>query len=135
LASGTCCERGCATSQEAQPSVQVTMSDCNAQPAKLPSSAAWASPDLPELAKAIRARTPARILVGRAGPAYRTATQLDLRQDHAAALDAVHAELALLQDFGREVVERWKLFEIRSQAVGKTQKLLRTNTGRRCHDS
>jgi len=48
--------------------------------------------DLPDVLQAIRARTPARILVGRAGPAYQTATQLELRQDHAAALDAVHAE-------------------------------------------
>src|SRR5258707_13687172 len=45
--------------------------------------------DLPELMQAVRARTPARILVGRAGPSYRTATQLELRQDHAAAVDAV----------------------------------------------
>src|SRR5260370_13887867 len=37
--------------------------------------------DLRNLVQTIRARTPARILVGRAGPAYRTATQLELRQD------------------------------------------------------
>ena len=51
--------------------------------------------DLPELLRALRARTPARLLVGRAGPAYRTATALELRHDHAAAVDAVHAELDL----------------------------------------
>ena len=33
--------------------------------------------DVPGWLAAVRARTPARILVGRAGPAYRTATQLD----------------------------------------------------------
>ena len=37
---------------------------------------------------ALRARTPARLVVGRAGAAYRTATQLELREDHAAAVDA-----------------------------------------------
>ena len=46
--------------------------------------ASLAPADFSELMQAIRARTPARILVGRAGPAYRTATQLELRQDHAA---------------------------------------------------
>jgi len=92
-------------------------------------------PDLPKLIAAIRARTPARILVGRSGPAYRTATQLELRQDHAAALDAVHAELDLIQDFGQEFVERWKLFEVRSQAANKTEFLMRPDLGRRLEES
>src|SRR5215831_17979850 len=70
-----------------------------------------------ELLTAVRSRTPARILVGRAGPSYRTATQLELRQDHAAALDAVHAELDLERDFGPEFVGRWKIFEVRTQAA------------------
>src|SRR6266851_8613356 len=61
-------------------------------------------PDFPKLMQALRARTPARILVGRAGPAYRTTTQLELRQDHAAAVDAVHAELDPAADFGHELV-------------------------------
>jgi hypothetical protein len=34
----------------------------------------------------LRARTPARVLVGRAGPVYRTATQLGLREDQAEPL-------------------------------------------------
>ena len=45
-------------------------------------------------------RTPARILTGRAGAAYRTATWLELRCDHAAARDAVHTELDLNADLG-----------------------------------
>jgi ethanolamine ammonia-lyase small subunit len=57
-------------------------------------------PDLPAVMQAIRARMPARILVGRSGPSYRTATALELRHDHAAAVDAVHAELDLRRDFG-----------------------------------
>src|SRR5439155_26254175 len=87
--------------------------------------------DLPELIKAIRARTPARILVGRAGPSYRTATQLELRQDHAAAVDAVHAELDLGRDFGQEFVQRWSLFEVQSSAASKGEYLLRPDLGRR----
>ena len=50
--------------------------------------------DLPPILRKIRARTPARLLVGRAGAAYRTGTQMDLREAHAAARDAVRAELA-----------------------------------------
>ena len=91
--------------------------------------------DLPAFIQAIRARTPARILVGRSGAAYRTATQLELRQDHAAALDAVHAELDLLRDFGREFVERWRLFEVRSQASSKTEYLMRPDLGRRLEEA
>src|SRR5438445_13545558 len=92
-------------------------------------------PDIPEFIRQVRARTPARILVGRAGPAYRTRTQLELRQDHAAALDAVHAELDLFRDFGREFIERWKLFEVRSQAPNKTEYLMRPDLGRRLEEA
>ena len=68
--------------------------------------------DWPELVRKIRARTPARILVGRAGPAYRTETQLQLREDHATARDAVRAELDVNTAFGAAFIEKWKLFEV-----------------------
>ena len=84
--------------------------------------------------EAIRARTPARILVGRSGPGYRTATQLALRVDHAAALDAVHAELDLVRDLGREFVDRWRLFEVASRAGSKAEYLMRPDLGRRLAD-
>src|SRR5208282_3757947 len=51
--------------------------------------------DLPEMLKKVRAQTPARLLAGRSGAAYRTHTQLELREAHAAARDAVRAELNL----------------------------------------
>ncbi len=91
--------------------------------------------DLSDLQKAVQARTPARILVGRAGSAYRTATQLALRQDHAAAIDAVQAELDLLRDFGQPFVERWRLFEVTTCASSKTEYLLRPDRGRRLSDT
>src|SRR5438132_7005236 len=91
--------------------------------------------NLPELIRAARARTPARILVGRAGPAYRTATQLELRQDHAAAVDAVHAELDLAHDFGQEFVARWQLFEVCTQANSKAEYLMRPDLGRRLQEA
>jgi ethanolamine ammonia-lyase small subunit len=87
--------------------------------------------DLPEVMQVIRARTPARILVGRAGTAYRTATALELRQDHSAAVDAVHAELDLARDFGRDFLDRWGLFEVRTRAADKQQYLMRPDLGRR----
>src|ERR1700730_4517612 len=91
--------------------------------------------NLPELMEAIRARPPARILVGRAGPAYRTATQLELRHDHAAAVDAVHAELDLERDFGRDFVERWGLFEVQTRAGSKAEYLMRPDLGRRLNST
>jgi len=89
------------------------------------------SSELSELMQAVRARTPARIFAGRSGPAYRTATQLTLRQDHAAAIDAVHMELDLLRDFGQPFVARWQLFEVATQASSKAEYLLRPDLGRR----
>jgi ethanolamine ammonia-lyase small subunit len=101
----------------------------------LPIDPAVPSPDLSAFLATVRQRTPARILVGRAGPSYRTATQLELRQDHAAALDAVHAEIDLDRDFGRELVERWKLFEVTTCASNKTEYLMRPDLGRRLSDT
>src|SRR5207248_11370747 len=80
---------------------------------------------------AARARTPARLLVGRAGPAYRTATHLDLRRDHAAARDAVRAELDLPRDLGPELIDRFGLFEVQTLATSKDDYLLRPDRGRR----
>src|SRR3954470_8266998 len=78
----------------------------------------------------LRSRTPARILAGRAGASYRTSTHLQLRQDHAAARDAVEAEVDLTRDLGEELVRRFGLFEVRTQATGKGQFLMRPDLGR-----
>jgi ethanolamine ammonia-lyase small subunit len=69
--------------------------------------------------------------VGRAGTSYRTVTQLDLRHDHAAALDAVRAEVDLSRDLGDAFVARWGLVEFRSQARDKAEYLARPDLGRR----
>jgi ethanolamine ammonia-lyase small subunit len=78
----------------------------------------------------VRERTPARILVGRAGGSYKTATALDLRADHAAARDAVTAELDLVRDLGPDFVQRWGLFEVGTKARSKQEFLLRPDLGR-----
>jgi ethanolamine ammonia-lyase small subunit len=88
-----------------------------------------------ELLQLVRARTPARILAGRAGPAYRTATQLELRCDHAAAVDAVHAELDLLRDLGSELIDSLLLFLVQSRASSKAEYLLRPDLGRQLSES
>jgi ethanolamine ammonia-lyase small subunit len=89
----------------------------------------------PEIVRRIRARTPARLLVGHSGAAYRTATQLDLREAHAAARDAVRAELNLEEAFGAAFVTQWRLFEVATQARSKDEYLLRPDFGRHFNDA
>ena len=79
----------------------------------------------------IRERTPARILVGRAGAAYRTSTQMELREAHAEARDAVRSELDLESVFGRDFVNHWGLFEVCTEAGTKDEYLLFPDRGRR----
>jgi ethanolamine ammonia-lyase small subunit len=78
----------------------------------------------------IRERTPARIFMGRAGSAYRTSTQLDLREAHAAARDAVRAELDLETVFGAVFIKKWELFEVCTEARSKQEYLLQPDLGR-----
>jgi ethanolamine ammonia-lyase small subunit len=84
----------------------------------------------PDTLRKIRAATPARLLAGRVGAAYSTTTQLELRQAHAAAHDAVRAELNL-DNFGAEFLKRWALFEVSSEAKSKDEYLWQPNLGRK----
>ena len=92
-------------------------------------------PAWPDLIAKIRARTPARVMVERAGAAYRTPTQLELRQAHAAARDAVRTELDLERDLTPEFVERWNLFEVATLVTSKDEYLLRPDLGRRLNEA
>jgi ethanolamine ammonia-lyase small subunit len=87
--------------------------------------------DWQKLERRIREQTPARLMEGRAGISYRTATELQLRDDHAAARDAVRTELDLSADLGQEFIERWGIFEVSTQARSKEEYLLRPDLGRR----
>jgi ethanolamine ammonia-lyase small subunit len=103
-------------------------------------------PAWPTVIEKIRARTPARVLVERAGAAYRTETQLELREAHAAARDAVRTEFDLERDLGAstperakparsgdpgaELVREWKLFAVSTMAATKDEYLLRPDLGR-----
>jgi ethanolamine ammonia-lyase small subunit len=86
--------------------------------------------DWPEIVRKIRARTPARLLQGRAGAGYPTSTQLDLRQAHAAARDAVRTELDMEEHLGDAFIKQWGLFEVCSKANSKDEYLLNPNLGR-----
>src|SRR6202790_3085996 len=106
----------------------------------LPNDDKLAPPDSPEtdmseIVKKVRARTPARLLAGRSGAAYRTNTQLELREAHAAARDAVRAELDLSTNLGNDFIHKWNLFEVCSQAATKDEYLLRPDLGRHLNDS
>src|ERR1700737_766138 len=84
----------------------------------------------PEIVRKIRARTPARLLVGRAGAAYRTTTQLELREAHAAARDAVRAELDFETAFGADFAKQWGLFKVCTQPANKDVSLFQPELGR-----
>jgi ethanolamine ammonia-lyase small subunit len=84
-----------------------------------------------ELERRIRAQTPARLLHGRSGQAYRTETQMELREAHAAARDAVRTEFNLSVDLGTDLIRDLGLFEVSSQAGSKEEYLLRPDLGRR----
>lgn len=85
---------------------------------------------LQSLIATARARTPARILMGRAGAAYRTETWLKLRGDHAFAKDAVLAEVDLVRDFGPAFVAEWGILDVATMATTKNDYLLRPDLGR-----
>ena len=89
----------------------------------------------PDLIEKIRSHTPARVLADRTGAAYRTATQLQLRQDHAAARDAVRTEFELKRDLGAEFVGRWKLFSVSTMAASKEEYLRRPDLGRQLDEN
>jgi ethanolamine ammonia-lyase small subunit len=90
--------------------------------------------DSAEIVRRIKMHTPARLLVGRAGAAYRTETQLQLREDHAKARDAVRAELELKTAFDVEFIEKWNLFEANTRASTKLEYLARPALGREFRD-
>ncbi|VTS04052.1 ethanolamine ammonia-lyase subunit EutC [Tuwongella immobilis] len=81
---------------------------------------------LQALQQTVAAVTPARLLVGRVGESYRTQTLLQLRADHAAATDAVHAPLALSESWLRE----YKFLVVQSRAEDRRRYLLRPDLGR-----
>lgn len=95
---------------------------------------ALVAPSWPEPLRQLRARTPARLFQGRSGSGYRTETQLQLREAHAAARDAVRLEFDPEGLFGVGFLEKWKLFKTSTRAKTKEQYLLEPNLGRHFDD-
>ena len=75
----------------------------------------------------LKARTPARLGMGKAGPRYKTLTQLRFRADHAAAQDAVFSEVP--QDFAG----KHGLVPVQTKCKDKEEYLTRPDLGR-CFD-
>jgi ethanolamine ammonia-lyase small subunit len=75
------------------------------------------------------------VLAGRVGSAYCSATQLELRRDHAFARDAVLREFDAGRDLGNDLIERFGVFVIQTQARDKAEYLRRPDLGRKLTES
>lgn len=78
----------------------------------------------------VRARTPARLLIGRSGASYKTSQQMQLRAAHAAAIDSVRHEFDPHATLGEGLCRQFDLFEVQTQAISKAEYLLRPDRGR-----
>jgi ethanolamine ammonia-lyase small subunit len=72
----------------------------------------------------LKATTPARLGIWRAGPRYLTSTQLRFRADHALAQDAVFTCVS------KEYLKEWGLLEVTSRCRDKEEYLTRPDLGR-----
>ena len=72
--------------------------------------------------------------MGRAGSSYLDGTLLDLRQDHAAAVDAVRRGARSARDLGVDLIEQFGLIEVCTRAASKGEYLMRPDLGRRLSD-
>lgn len=73
----------------------------------------------------LRATTPARLAVGRAGPRPRTRSLLLFQSDHGVTQDAIYGEVS------EEVKEKLDLFTVQTQVADRDEYLLRPDLGRR----
>lgn len=76
----------------------------------------------------MKAKTPARLGAGRAGPRYKTLTMLRFRADHAAAQDAVFSQVP--ENYAKEN----GLIPVQTRCKDKDQYLTRPDLGRRFDD-
>lgn len=82
------------------------------------------NPQNPEAFRRLKAKTPARLGSGRAGPRYKTLTMLRFRADHAAAQDAVFSQVP--EDFG----EKNGMVSVQTRCHDKDEYLTRPDLGR-----
>ena len=74
---------------------------------------------------AMKAKTPARLGLGRSGARYKTASMLRVRADHAAAQDAVFS------DVSEEFVKKNNFVAVKTLCKDKDEYLTRPDLGRR----
>lgn len=79
----------------------------------------------PEAFKRLKAKTPARLGAGKAGPRYKTLTMLRFRADHAAAQDAVFSQVP------QTYPEENDLLAVQTCCKDKDEYLTRPDKGRR----
>jgi ethanolamine ammonia-lyase small subunit len=91
--------------------------------------------DAPALWRNLRRYTPARIALGRAGNAQPTAAHLAFQAAHAAARDAVHAELDIPALTAALAAAGLPSQVVRSACPDRHTYLLRPDLGRRLHDA
>lgn len=77
----------------------------------------------------LKAKTPARIGIHRAGPRYKTRTFLRFRADHAVAMDAV------FKDVPESFVEELGMFGVQTKCTNKDEYLTRPDLGRMIDDA
>lgn len=100
------------------------------EPRPLAATGIPADPQTAALVAAIRGRTPARLLLERRGGSYRTSDQLALREDHAAAVDAVWRAFDPHRDWPADFRDRWDFVETTSAAATKEDHIRRPDLGR-----
>lgn len=76
----------------------------------------------------LKAKTPARLGIGRAGPRYPTETMLRFRADHAVAIDSVFNEVA------EDMLTQAKLVAVSSKCEDKDMYVTRPDLGRIIND-
>jgi ethanolamine ammonia-lyase small subunit len=90
-------------------------------------------PDDPQqrLIQSIRLATHARLALGSMGGAVPVASFLQLREDHALAVDAVHRDSDLIADWGSDFLERFPVVQLATGARSKGEYLKRPDLGRK----
>lgn len=83
------------------------------------------NPKDPEGYLDMKAKTPARLGIGRAGARYRTATMLRVRADHAAAQDAV------FNDVSEDFIKKCNFVPVKTLCKDKDEYITRPDLGRR----
>ncbi|WP_026894199.1 ethanolamine ammonia-lyase subunit EutC [Clostridiisalibacter paucivorans] len=86
------------------------------------------NPENKEEYLSMKAKTPARVGVWRAGPRYKTETLLRFRADHAVAMDAVFTNV------DEEIIGEMNLFTVKTKCKDKDEYLTRPDLGRKFDD-